>query len=199
MPTPQVVDPAVSPGQVRPGSRRLSGTGGDHLPEAGMAAGRCHIPEVLVAFAATKLRPAPIVAAVVVDFTDYDLQPPSVRFVDPFTREKLLASNVQFPDVQAPRCRACSPGSDRRLDAAGHPAVTLAPIKQTRRLSFRLSARSPGISRQPSAYGGLMAATSKFWRRLFGLHPGENLDLRHDAGMSRGIRCGFRCRTSPWA
>jgi Predicted metal binding domain len=59
-------------------------------------------PEVLVAFAATKLRPAPIVAAVVVDFTDYDLQPPSVRFVDPFTREKLLASNVQFQMYRRP-------------------------------------------------------------------------------------------------
>lgn len=59
-------------------------------------------PEVFVVFAATKLRPAPIVAAVVVDFTDYDLQPPSVRFVDPFTREKLLASNVQFQMLRRP-------------------------------------------------------------------------------------------------
>ncbi|MCD9824057.1 putative metal-binding protein [Bradyrhizobium japonicum] len=59
-------------------------------------------PEIFVVFAATKLRPAPIVAAVVVDFTDYDLQPPSVRFVDPFTREKLLASNVQFQMLRRP-------------------------------------------------------------------------------------------------
>jgi hypothetical protein len=59
-------------------------------------------PEVFVAFAATKIRPAPIVAAVVVDFTDYDLQPPSVRFVDPFTREKLLASNLQFQMLRRP-------------------------------------------------------------------------------------------------
>lgn len=59
-------------------------------------------PEIFVVFAATKIRPAPIVAGVVVDFTDYDLQPPSVRFVDPFTREKLLASNVHFQMLRRP-------------------------------------------------------------------------------------------------
>ncbi|MGY3611086.1 MULTISPECIES: putative metal-binding protein [unclassified Bradyrhizobium] len=59
-------------------------------------------PEVFVVFAATKIRPAPIVAGVVVDFTDYDLQPPSVLFVDPFTREKLLASNVHFQMLRRP-------------------------------------------------------------------------------------------------
>lgn len=53
-------------------------------------------PEVFVVFAATKIRPAPIVAGAVVDFTDYDLQPPSVRFVDPFSREKIIASDLQF-------------------------------------------------------------------------------------------------------
>jgi len=42
------------------------------------------------------------VAAVVVDFTDYDLQPLSVRFVDPFTRERLLASNVPFQMLRRP-------------------------------------------------------------------------------------------------
>ena len=53
-------------------------------------------PEVFVAFAATKLRPAPLVAAVLINFSNYDLHPPSVRFADPFTREPLLARDLQF-------------------------------------------------------------------------------------------------------
>jgi hypothetical protein len=53
-------------------------------------------PEVCIAFAVPKLRPFPIVAAVVIDFTDYDLRPLSVRFVDPFSREPLVARNLNF-------------------------------------------------------------------------------------------------------
>lgn len=63
---------------------------------------KAQFPEVVVAFAATRLRPAPIVAAVVVDFTDYDLQPPSVQFIDPFTREKLLHANLSFFMLRRP-------------------------------------------------------------------------------------------------
>ena len=53
-------------------------------------------PEVFVVFAATKPKPAALVAGVVIDFTDYDLRPPSVRFVDPFTREPLKAKDLGF-------------------------------------------------------------------------------------------------------
>jgi hypothetical protein len=53
-------------------------------------------PEICIAFGVPKLRPFPIVAAVVIDFTDYDLRPLSVRFVDPFTREPLVTRNLHF-------------------------------------------------------------------------------------------------------
>ena len=44
-------------------------------------------PTVFVVFATSQLRPAAIVCGVLIDFTNYDLEPPSVRLVDPFTRK----------------------------------------------------------------------------------------------------------------
>lgn len=51
-------------------------------------------PTVLVGFAAPKLKPAPFIFAMQVDYTDYDLQAPSVRFVDPFTSVPYKASEL---------------------------------------------------------------------------------------------------------
>jgi hypothetical protein len=105
---PQVVDPGVSRAKFDrevAAYRDLEAT----YRKRGWLLLEAKFPEVFVAFAATKLRPAPIVAAAVVDFTDYDLQPPSVRFVDPFTREKLLASNVGFQMFRRPPMRGVPP------------------------------------------------------------------------------------------
>jgi hypothetical protein len=44
-------------------------------------------PRVFVVFAAAQLRPTPVICGVDLDFTNYDLEPPSVRLVDPFTRQ----------------------------------------------------------------------------------------------------------------
>ncbi|QHO77923.1 hypothetical protein ACH79_40375 [Bradyrhizobium sp. CCBAU 051011] len=64
-------------------------------------------PEIFVAFAATKPRPPPIVAAIVLNFTNYDLRPPSVRFVDPFMREPIPAKLLQLQMLR----RAAIPGA----------------------------------------------------------------------------------------
>jgi hypothetical protein len=56
-------------------------------------------PRVLLAFAAPgAMQPTPIVFAVELDFTNYDLEPPSVKFVDPFTGVPLRIDQlgVQF-------------------------------------------------------------------------------------------------------
>lgn len=53
-------------------------------------------PQAFVVFAATRVKPAAVVAGVGIDFTDYDLQPPSVRFVDPFTRRPLTKQELGF-------------------------------------------------------------------------------------------------------
>jgi len=88
VPEPQGVDPAVSRAKFdreialyreMEGSYRSRGW---FLLEAAF-------PEALVMFVATGVKPAAVAAAVLLDFTDYDLQPASVRFVDPFTRRLL--------------------------------------------------------------------------------------------------------------
>ena len=66
-------------------------------------------PEVLVAFAATKVMPPAIVGAVLVDFTDYDLKPLSVRFVDPFTREPVARRNLPMSMPRRPPVHGASP------------------------------------------------------------------------------------------
>lgn len=44
-------------------------------------------PSVFVILAAPQLQPAPLITGVMFDYTDYDLHSPSVRLVNPFTRE----------------------------------------------------------------------------------------------------------------
>ncbi len=47
---------------------------------------KAEYPEVFAIFAAPQLKPPAIVFGVVLDFSNYDLWPPSVRLVHPFTR-----------------------------------------------------------------------------------------------------------------
>lgn len=51
-------------------------------------------PRVFVVFATPQLRPPAVVCGVDVDFTNYDFEPPSVRLVDPFTREPYLRKDL---------------------------------------------------------------------------------------------------------
>jgi Predicted metal binding domain len=51
-------------------------------------------PEVFVVLAAPQVTPPPIVTGVLFDYTNYDLSPPSVRLVNPFTREIYKASEL---------------------------------------------------------------------------------------------------------
>lgn len=51
-------------------------------------------PDIILSFAATKLQPAPIVFAVRINFENYDLEAPSVHFVNPFSWENLPLAPV---------------------------------------------------------------------------------------------------------
>lgn len=53
-------------------------------------------PTVLVLFAALKVPPKPLVCAARIDFTNYDLVPPSVTFVDPATGAALPMKSLGF-------------------------------------------------------------------------------------------------------
>jgi hypothetical protein len=47
---------------------------------------KAEFPEVFVVFAVPQVKPPSILFGAIIDFTNYDLWPPSVRFVDPFTK-----------------------------------------------------------------------------------------------------------------
>jgi len=53
-----------------------------------------NFPKILVLLAAPQLQPAPLVTGVRFDFTDYDLHPPSVKLVNPFSGEPWSADQL---------------------------------------------------------------------------------------------------------
>src|SRR5687768_4608883 len=60
---------------------------------------RAEFPEVVVLFAASHIKPAPLLFGAKLDFTNYDFWPPSLTFVNPFTLVPLLENEMptQFP------------------------------------------------------------------------------------------------------
>jgi putative metal binding uncharacterized protein len=51
-------------------------------------------PHAFVVLAAPQVTPPPLVTGVTFDYTDYDLRPPSVRLVNPFTRESWTSDKL---------------------------------------------------------------------------------------------------------
>lgn len=51
-------------------------------------------PEVFVLLASPRVKPSVLMAGVVIDFVNYDLRPPSVTFVNPFSREPFKAKDL---------------------------------------------------------------------------------------------------------
>ncbi len=55
---------------------------------------KADFPQVFVVFAAPRLKPPTVIFGALLDFTNYDLWPPSVILVDPFTREPYLFKDL---------------------------------------------------------------------------------------------------------
>ncbi|HEY6614344.1 MAG TPA: putative metal-binding protein [Vicinamibacterales bacterium] len=55
---------------------------------------RAEFPWILVVLAAPQLKPPAIVTGVAFDYTNYDMRPPSVRLVDPFTGNPYKAKEL---------------------------------------------------------------------------------------------------------
>lgn len=95
-PRRQVVDPAVSRAKF---DREL---GAFHRHEAeyrrrGWFLLSADFPRVLLLVTAPQLRPAPVLFGVSVDFQNYDIEPLSVRLVDPWTGEVLRMRQLVTP------------------------------------------------------------------------------------------------------
>ena len=90
------VDPAVSRAKFErelADYRKLA----DEYARRGWWMIKAEFPEVFVVFAAPQLKPPAVVFGALLDFTNYDFLPPSVRLVDPFTREPYKGKNLPVP------------------------------------------------------------------------------------------------------
>jgi hypothetical protein len=67
----------------------------DHYRARGIWILEYRFPELLVAFVANKIKPYPIAPyGVLMDLSNYDIEPPSVKFVNPFTRDPLKKKDI---------------------------------------------------------------------------------------------------------
>lgn len=82
----QFVDPAVSREKFEAEVAEVKAREDEHR-RRGWWMLEAAFPKVFVAFATSKLKPPAVICGVEVDFSNYDLEAPSVRLVDPFSRE----------------------------------------------------------------------------------------------------------------
>jgi hypothetical protein len=61
---------------------------------------RIEYPVVSLLFAAAHVKPPALAFAVDIDFTNYDFEPPSLKFIDPITGESLKAENMPCGIIQ---------------------------------------------------------------------------------------------------
>lgn len=89
----QVVDPAVSRTKFTQQLDEFRARSREHQ-RRGWWLLRADFPSILVAFTTAQLKPPAVVCGVLLDFTNYDAEPPSVRLVDPFTEKPYLAKEL---------------------------------------------------------------------------------------------------------
>lgn len=74
-----------------------------HFEERGVWLIEAEYPQIFFVFGSPRLSPAPILFGALLDFSNFDLWPPSVRLVNPFTREsyrwKQLLPAQRLPHV----------------------------------------------------------------------------------------------------
>lgn len=91
--TETLVDPAVSRAKFERELSDFRKIESDHRRK-GVFVVAATFPIVEVLFAAPHVKPHPVLFAAKIDFTNYDLWPPSVRFIDPFTGELVRRSQL---------------------------------------------------------------------------------------------------------
>lgn len=104
--------------------------GAEHFRQKGVFLLEAGCPTVLVGFAAPQLTPPALVMAVRLDYSDFDLKPPSVRFVNPFTSVPYTASelptmmlrSVERPFPEGFAVPGAAPEPDAAERDAGQPS-----------------------------------------------------------------------------
>lgn len=95
----QVTDPEVTESKFNLEIAKFRSVEG-HYRSKGIICEKIQFPEVRLLFCSTRLQPNVIGFSVVLDFTNYDAEPPSIKFVNPFTGEKLRREEIPFAFLQ---------------------------------------------------------------------------------------------------
>ena len=126
-------------------------------------------PMAVVVLASSKTSPPTIVTAVQFDYTNYDVEPPSVRLVDPFSGRLLL--NKELP-IRLPRM---IPGPEMSTPVPGLPKLQLNTAQDL------MQAHSP------EDLPFLCIAGVKEYHDHPG-HSGDSWELHRSAGEGRLVR-----------
>jgi putative metal binding uncharacterized protein len=120
----QVVDPIVSRAKF---DRELGQYRAreDTYRQRGWWLMRAEYPRVLVAFISMKTKPRAIEFGALLDFTNYDLRPPSVRIVDPFT--EIPYAKKELPTMMP---RRATPETAHALFQIGNQVVPVSFLIQ---------------------------------------------------------------------
>jgi hypothetical protein len=89
----QAVDPAVSRAKFERQVENFRDLEADYA-RRGWFLAAAEFPRALVLMAVPQLQPSPLLTGVAFDFTDYDLRPPSVKLVNPFSGEPWPAAEL---------------------------------------------------------------------------------------------------------
>lgn len=142
-PRTQVVDPAVSRakfGREVDAFRRHEAL----YRSQGWFTLSAEFPEIFLVLTVPQLRPAPVLFGVVINFANYDIDPPSVVLVNPWTREPLRARELLSP---LPRLTQRAPAAAGGNGEAG--AVALGAGDERQRADADQIPETPGLAGPP--------------------------------------------------
>jgi hypothetical protein len=170
----QVVDPAVS---LRKFEREVAEYRSleDEYRSRGWILVKADFPEVLVLLAAPRLKPTPVVTGVRLDYSDYDLRPPSVKLVDPFTGDPYKAGALPTHMLRAVEQEAPFVG--------GFPGVVLPPGAQAKFIARQPLMQAYGPDEEPF----LCLAGVREYHDHPG-HSGDAWELHRPQGAGRLVR-----------
>ena len=171
-PLVQSVDPAVSRAKFDQEVAEFRALGAEYGAR-GWFLSEAAFPHALVLLAAPQVSPPPLVTGVAFDYTDYDLLPPSVRLVNPFTREPWSAE--QLPTNMR-----------RRVEADGAPIV-IPGLQLPPGAAPRIIQEQPLMQSYPDGVPFLCIAGVREYHD-HPAHSGDLWELHRSAGAGRIAR-----------
>ena len=90
----QIIDPAVSQAKFEEETKLFLNSAGLHR-KRGIIVLDCSFPNIKLAFCARQIIPAPVVFAVNINYTNYDMEALSVKFINPFTFELITLQELR--------------------------------------------------------------------------------------------------------